>query len=140
MRTDKNFTSVLLHYVMGTKQESPIFADLNMRNLLYEVVTQIGREQGYEFYCIGGHSDHLHLIVELGKNQKICRVAHTVQDMTRKYFLKEFNLDLCWHDCFIALSIGVGEYRALEQQIRTDSTHKSYSDEYIEIARAALLI
>ena len=138
MRTDKIFTSVLLHYIIVTKEETSVLLDPNMRNLLYEVVGQIGREQGFDFCCIGGHIDHLHLVVELGKNQKVARVAHTVQDMTRKYFLREFNIDICWLDCFVALSIGVGEYNTIEQQIKSNSTHKSYHEEYIELARMAL--
>ena len=140
MQIDKNLTNILLHYVLGTQKETPMLIDPHMRKLLFEVVCQIGREYGFEIRCVGGCYDHLHLIIELDKKQKVDYIAHTIQEMTRKYFLNEYSLDLNWKDCFLAFSVGVSEYTSLKQHILDDSNHKNYSDEYIDIARLVLKI
>lgn len=75
----KNYTNILLHLMLGTAEQSTILADCNMRRMLFESVTAIGSMQGFQILDVGGCNDHLHVIVELGKNQKTARIVHTIQ-------------------------------------------------------------
>lgn len=132
----KNYTNILLHFVWGVQQESPILSNESMRQMLWETARQIGEAQGFKILCVGGHIDHLHLIVELGKNQKSARIAHTIQDMTATYFKKEFGLDVAWQESFLAVSIAKSQLPALSDYITKQEvlhSNKTFAEEYAEL-------
>lgn len=132
----KNYTNILIHYVWGTQEPSPVLVQPSMRELLYEVIRTIGNEQGFKILFVAGLNDHLHLIVELGKNQKVARIAHTVKDMTEGYFKKEFGLSLNWQESFLGLSISQKEFSYMTKNFAEHDayhTQKSFEQEYMEL-------
>lgn len=132
----KNYTNILIHYVLGIKEPSPVLENEAMRTMLCETVKSICEEQKYIVHCVGGATDHLHLVVKLGKNQKVARIAHTVQDLTTAYFRSEFGLPIAWDDSFLALSVAHHELPQLADNLAQHTTYhtkKTYHQEYDEL-------
>jgi REP element-mobilizing transposase RayT len=58
------YTSVNIHYVFSTKNRAPIIAD-NMKERLWAFLGGIARENQMKALCIGGITDHVHLLISL---------------------------------------------------------------------------
>ena len=132
----KNYTCILLHYILVVKESSHVLTTEAMRKLLFDTVHKIGETQKFKVICVGGYVDHLHFVVELGKNQKSARIAHTVQDLTAEFFRKEYGLELNWQEAFTTVSIGNNQLAEVSEYIKhNDCYHKdkSYAEEYAEL-------
>lgn len=131
-----NHIRLLIHFMWGTQEPSPVLENEAMRYLLLDTLGQIAEKKSIVILCSAAHTDHLHVVVDMGKNQKSARIAHTLQDMSAEYFRKEFGLPLLWHNSFLAVSFAGKELNKLKQYLtdhHRQHINKSYRQELFEI-------
>ena len=81
----QSHAQVWLHTVFSTKNrkaylESPEFRDEMFRMLAYHV-----KEVGCVVAIVGGHVDHVHLLLGLSRTLKICKLVEVIKTETSKW-------------------------------------------------------
>lgn len=128
----KTHIKILLHYVLPLQEPSEALANPALREILFEIIKQIGKEQGYPILCVGGNADHIHFITELGKNKKAARLVHAVQDITSQWLKQEYLLDMRWQESYVAVSLAQSQLAQTKAYIEGAHT-KTFADEYAEL-------
>jgi putative transposase len=71
--------NVLLHFVWATKNRTPYLATPEIRQKVWQHLSDNAKIKGIHLIAVSGHSDHCHCIVSLGKDQTISKIAQLLK-------------------------------------------------------------
>ncbi len=134
------YAKVLIHYIWSTKnREHLINKELKPLLLAHIKENSIKKEIFIDTYnCV---SDHIHLLVSLGTEQTISKIAMLIKGessfwVNRQKIIKN-NFE--WQDEYIALSVSYSAINKVRAYILNQEEHhkkKTFLDEYSEFLTA----
>ena len=117
-------TSILVHVTFSTKHREPLIP-MDMRGDLYAYTGGICRDFRSPLLHAGGVSDHVHLLLSLGKNECIADLMMHVKRGT-SLWIKNHRPGLAtfsWQDGYFAFSVGHDAVGAVRQYFDQQEEH-----------------
>ena len=133
-----SYVKIILHCVWSTKNRLPLLSDRSQRETLFAHICVNAKEKGIWVGLVGGHVDHLHLILYLGKDQNLSKVLQLIKGEASHWFNKQYAQRLEWQDDYFSVSIGESQLIAVRNYILNQEEHhrhKSFQEEYEEFMR-----
>jgi REP element-mobilizing transposase RayT len=132
-------TKVLVHITFATKERVALIPAA-VEPDLYAYAGGICRRMGSPLLAMNGTSDHVHMLVSLGKTVTLADLMLNIKRDSSKWIksrdaaLREFG----WQDGYFAFSIGESGVEALQAYISSQKEHHkrtTFKDEVRELLR-----
>ena len=130
-----SYTKIYLHCVWSTQYRTPSLIHAEHRLLLFNHIQINAKKQDIHIIEIGGHNEHIHCLISLGKKQSIAQIIRLIKGESSYWFNKQgWNL-LKWQDDYFAVSIGESQINRVRKYIQNQELHhkrKTFNKEYEE--------
>ena len=122
-------TRLLVHATFSTKNREPLIDDAHEPDL-YGYIGGICRNMGSPLLAIGGVSDHVHLLVSLGKSVCVSDLMLNVKKDSSRWMNEHSQsaTRFSWQDGYFAFSIGESGVDALRRYIDGQKAHHATVD------------
>jgi len=126
-----------IHIVFSTKNRLPLIQS-PYKTKLHEYIGGTCKKLGCHVVIVGGHSDHIHILLMLSKKITLMSMVQKVKAATSKWMktqaesLKEFT----WQDGYGAFSISSNEVETICNYIKNQRQHHSritFKEEYSDL-------
>jgi REP element-mobilizing transposase RayT len=128
---------VHVHIVFSTKGRLPTIRK-EICERLYAYIGGIIRNQKGALIAAGGTSDHIHLLVQLGKQVSIADLLRDIKANSSRWIHEEFSLDFAWQTGFGIFGVSFSDLDRVKGYIgRQEEHHRrlSYQDEFLELLK-----
>jgi REP element-mobilizing transposase RayT len=134
------YTKVMLHFIWTTKNRMPIITD-ELKPLLLSHIKQNSIKKDIFIDTLNCTEDHIHLLVSLGTEQTISKIAMLIKGESSfwankaKLIKNKFE----WQDEYIALSVSESAIDKVRQYILNQEEHhkkKTFLQEYEDFLKA----
>jgi len=133
------YTKVMIHFIWSTKKRVP-FITPELKPLLLSHIKEnsLAKEIFIDtFNCV---SDHIHLLVSLGSEQTLARVAMLIKGESSYWVNKQklIKYKFEWQDEYIALSVSEDGIDKVRKYIANQEEHhkkKTFTQEYEEFLK-----
>src|SRR5258705_10485348 len=115
-------TKILLHITYSTKDRKPLIPD-PLEPDLYSYIGGICRRMHSPLLAMGGTSDHVHMLVSLGKTMNLSDLMMEVKRDSSKWMKERGEGGFTWQDGYFGFSIGESGVDALRTYIPTQKEH-----------------
>jgi putative transposase len=133
------FTKVYIHYIWSTKNREHLITD-ELKPLLLKHIKENSIKKDIYITSLNCVSDHIHILVSLGKEQTIAKTAMLIKGESSYWINKEklskFKFE--WQDEYIAISVQYNSIQNVVAYIGNQEEHhkkKNFSDEYNEFIK-----
>jgi len=132
-------TSILMHYVFSTKDRQPRIA-AQIEPELYAYIGGICKGNSSKLSAAGGTSDHIHLLVSVGKTIATSDLLQHVKGDSSKWIKTkgaEFG-GFKWQEGYGGFSIGQSQGAALERYFNRQKEHHrrvTFQEEFLALLR-----
>ena len=138
------FTKVMIHYIWATKNRKPII-NKELKPLLLNHIKENSIKKEIFIDSLNCVEDHIHLLVSLGTEQTIAKVAMLIKGESSFWVNKEklISEKFEWQDEYIALSVSESGIENVRKYIYNQEEHhnkKSFKEEYEDFLRIHGLI
>ena len=129
----QSFHQIYIHVVFSTKNRKP-YLDDSIRSRVHAYLATVARDQGCPFVHVGGVEDHVHLLMELGKDSSPVTLIGKIKQESSK-FIKTLGpqySEFYWQKGYGAFSIGAPQKKVVVQYIDGQVEHhqkRSFMDE-----------
>lgn len=129
----QSFYQIYLHIVFSTKNRQPLL-DESIRSRVHAYLATIARDYGCPFVHVGGVEDHVHMLVDLGKDVSPVTLIGKIKQESSK-FVKTMGSrysEFYWQNGYGAFSIGAPQKDVVVQYIDGQVEHhgkRSFQDE-----------
>jgi REP element-mobilizing transposase RayT len=129
-------TKVFIHYIWSTKNREHLISK-ELKPLLLEHIKDNSIKKGIFIETLNCVSDHIHLLVSLGTEQTIAKIAMLIKGESsfwvnnQKLIKQKFE----WQDEYTALSISYSAFDNVKEYIANQEEHhkkKTFTQEYEE--------
>ena len=110
-----SYVRIWVHAVFSTKNhEQHLTAEI--RRKLFQHIRENSRTKNISLDSVGGWSDHLHLLISLGREQNIARVMMLIKGESAHWLNRQgfFRGKFFWQDDYYAISVS----ESLVQKVR----------------------
>ena len=134
------YTKVMIHFIWSTKNRDKIISQ-ELKPLLLSHIKENSIAKGIFIDCLNCVEDHIHLLLSLGTEQTISKVAMLIKGESsfwankQKIIKEKFE----WQDEYIALSVSESGISKVQQYITNQEEHhrkKTFTEEYEEFLSA----
>lgn len=127
-------TRLLVHVTFSTKARAPLIRP-DREPDLYAYIGGICRAMESPLLAMGGTSDHVHLLVSLGKTVALSDLLLNVKRDSSKWMKVGARREpaFAWQDGYFAFSIGESGVAALRRYIASQKAHHRQSDYQAEM-------
>ena len=131
-----SWVRIWIHFVFSTKNRE----DLLTRDIITDILQHIKKnaeEKEIWIDCLNGHSDHIHCLISLNKEQTISKVAQLIKGES-SYWINKNHLTKTkfnWQDDYWAVSVSESNIESVKSYIRDQEAHhkkKSFAEEVNE--------
>lgn len=134
-----SFVRIWVHLVFSTKNHEQLFSTEIRKKLIEHIKTNC-RQKGIFLDSIGGWSDHLHLLILLGREQDIAKVAMLVKGESSHWLNRQefFKGKFTWQDDYFAISVSEPVVERVRAYIENQDEHhraKPFSTEVESLMR-----
>ncbi|MCM2358158.1 MAG: IS200/IS605 family transposase [Geobacteraceae bacterium] len=135
-------THLSLHYhvVFSTKERHP-FISHEWQERLHAYLGGIIRDLGGVPECVGGITDHIHLLIGLKATHRLCDVLRDIKVSSSRWVHEAMDLrEFAWQDGYGAFTVSENRREAIKLYILNQETHhrtRSFQDEYLAFLRQA---
>jgi putative transposase len=134
----QSFASLHCHMVFSTKHRRPQIAP-EIQSRLYEYVGGILRNHSSSLVAAGGMSDHVHLLISLGRELSVADAVRTIKSNSSGWLhgtlgLREFQ----WQTGYGAFAVSFSQIEAVKTYLANQQEHHrrvSFQDEFLELLR-----
>ena len=128
------YTNVMIHLIWTTKNVTSLITN-ELKPQLLQHIKENSKKKGIHIDIMNCVSDHIHMIVSLGREQTIAKVVMLLKGESSFWVNKQklINRKFEWQDEYIALSICYFEVDKVRSYIATQEAHhkkESSVDEY----------
>jgi len=132
-----SWVRVWLHIVFSTKNSLSFLNSNNIRKIVFEHISQNAQEKEIRLDSVGGHKEHLHCLISLGREQTISKVSQMIKGESSLWINKNqlTSQKFSWHDDFWAVSVSESHVDAVRKYIGNQEEHhrkKTFADEVEE--------
>ena len=134
------YTKVMIHYMWSTKNRVAIISD-KLKPLLINHILANSKEKGIFIDSINCVKDHIHLLISLGTDQTIAKVAMMIKGESSFWVNKQkiINTKFEWQEEYIALSVSQSAIDNVKAYIDNQEEHhsvKTFNEEYDAFLKA----
>jgi putative transposase len=135
-----SYVRLWVHLVFTTKNREPILsADLRKKMMEHIVINARSKDI---FLDSVGWSEHLHLLISLGREQNIAKVAMLIKGESAHWFNRQIFIrgKFHWQDDYFALSVSESQLDRVRAYIRTQEDQhraKPFADEFEALMNVA---
>lgn len=134
----QSFGSLHCHIVFSTKnREKRIGRDCRPR--LFEYMGGTLRNQSSRLIAAGGTSDHVHLLVSLGRSVTVADVVRVVKANSSRWMHDEMKLGgFAWQSGYGAFAVSYSNLNQVKEYLARQEEHhrqKSFEEEFLELLR-----
>lgn len=134
------YTKVLIHYIWATKNRERLISK-ELKPLLLQHIKENSIKKGIFIDSINCVQDHIHLLVSLGTEQTISKIAMLIKGESSFWVNKQqlIKNKFEWQDEYIALSVSYSAIDKVRTYISNQEEHhrkKTFTEEYQEFLRA----
>lgn len=128
-----SFVKIWVHLVFATKNREPLLK----KEFRYDVFKHISENcMDKEIYlqAINGHTDHIHCLISLGKDQNIAKIVQLIKGES-SFWINKNNLTtekFGWQDDYFAVSVSESQLPAITNYIKSQERHhtkKTFAEE-----------
>jgi putative transposase len=127
-KTDNmSYVKTWIHLVFSTKDRTPFLTGTTKTNVI-EHIAQNCKEKDIFLQAIGGHNEHIHCLISLGKDQSISKVSQLIKGET-SFWINKNRLGkgrFEWQDDYFAVSVSHSQVEAVMEYIKNQEVHHSY--------------
>ena len=119
-----SFVRIWVHAVFSTQNHEPYLSS-EIRRALIEHIRSNCRGKGIFLESIGGWSDHLHLLISLGKEQNIAKLMMLIKAESANWLNKRdcFRGKFFWQDDYYAISVSESQVEKVRSYIAGQEDH-----------------
>lgn len=119
-----SFVRIWIHAVFSTKNREPYF-DSEIRKKLMHHISENCQKKGIHLDSIGGWSEHLHLLIALGRDQDIARIMMLIKGESSHWLNSQrfFRGKFFWQDDYFAVSVSESMLEDVRKYIANQETH-----------------
>ena len=134
----QSLAQVWVHMIFSTKERQPLLEDAAFREEMFRMLSHHVKESKCISASVGGHIDHVHLVVGLSRTITIAQLVENVKTETSKWAKKaeRGHLKFAWQSGYGAFSVSHSLRNAVDEYIRNQAEHHaqmSFQDEYRQI-------
>ena len=121
------YTKVMIHFIWSTKNRERIISN-ELKPLLLSHIKENSIAKGIFIDCLNCVEDHIHLLVSLGTEQTISKVAMLMKGESSFWVNKQkiINCKFEWQDEYIALSVSESGISKVQQYIANQSPNQRH--------------
>lgn len=129
-----SYVRIWVHLVFTTKNREP-YLSKEIRDRLISHIIENARTKDVYLESIGGWSEHPHLLISLGREQMIAKVAMLIKGESAHWLNKQalFRGKFCWQDDYFAVSVSESVVERLKDYIAHQEDHhraRPFSEEF----------
>src|SRR4030095_7568552 len=129
-----SYVRIWVHLVFTTKNREP-YLSKEIRDRLIEHIISNANAKDIYLDAIGGWSEHLHLLISLGREQTIAKAAMLLKGESAHWFNQQNLLRgrFYWQDDYFAVSVSESLVERLKEYISNQEEHhkaRPFSEEY----------
>lgn len=129
-----SYVRIWVHLVFSTKNREPNLSK-EIRDRLIAHIISNARTKDIFLESIGGWSEHLHLLISLGREQNIAKLAMLLKGESAHWLNQQKLLrgKFYWQDDYFAVSVSESRVAALKEYIANQEEHhraKPFAEEY----------
>ncbi len=134
------YLKVWIHLVWSTKNREPFINSIGLRQKLFHHIAENARKKSIYLDCVNGTCDHVHILVSLGPDQTIAKIAQLLKGESSHWFNQQ-NLTrqkFEWQDEYFAASVSDSAVEQVRLYIKNQEEHhrkKSFSEEWGEFMK-----
>ena len=131
----QSHAQVWLHIVFSTKNRNAYLNELAFRDQTFRMLAHHVKATGCVVAIVGGHVDHVHLLVGLSRTIKICKLIEVIKTETSKWAKEVAGGDrgFAWQSGYGVFSVSYSNLDEVERYIKNQDKHharRSYQDEF----------
>jgi putative transposase len=130
---------IWVHLVFSTKNREPLLKD-SFRYDLFKHIADNCVEKDIFLKSINGHTDHIHCLISLGKDQSISKISQLIKGES-SFWINRNNLThdkFSWQDDYFAVSVSESQVDAVVRYIKHQEKHhaiKPFAEEIDEFMK-----
>lgn len=119
-----SFVRIWVHVVFTTKNREAYF-DSNIRKQLIDHILENCLKKAIHVDSIGGWSEHLHILIALGRDQDIAKVMMLIKGESSHWLNAQgfFRGKFFWQDDYFAVSVSESKVDDVRKYIAKQETH-----------------
>lgn len=128
-----SYIRMWVHLVFATKNRAPLLPK-EIRYKVQEHIIKNCKEKSIYLKAINGHTDHIHCLISLGREQSIAKVAQLIKGEP-SFWINKHKLtetQFMWQDDYFAVSVSESMMPKVISYIENQEQHhskKSFDDE-----------
>jgi len=131
----QSHAQVWLHIVFSTKHRQPFLKSTGFRDEMNRMLAYHVKQTGCVVGNVGGHVDHVHLLVGLSRTLKICTLIEVIKTETSKWAKGATggHSEFSWQAGYGAFSVSYSNLEQVQQYIQNRERHhstRSYQEEF----------
>jgi len=132
-----SWVRVWIHLVFSTKNKTPFLNSGEIRKKVFEHITENAKEKEIWLDSVGGHKEHIHCLISLGREQTISKISQLIKGESSFWINKNklTSQKFSWQDDFWAVSVSESHVEAVRKYIGNQDEHhrkKTFSEEVDE--------
>jgi putative transposase len=135
----QSYGHIYIHIVFCTKhRESIVTPQLHTEFARY--ITPILKDCKAQLIAEGGMPDHVHLLIDLGRESPIATVLREIKAKSSSWLRKKIGREFSWQGGYGFFSVSPGHLQNVVSYIRNQEEHhhkKTFQEEFEDILKAA---
>lgn len=132
-------TNLLVHFIFSTKERLPLISP-EFENDLHAYLGGIVRQLDGIALCIGGTSDHVHLLVRIPADHSVADVARLIKTNSSKWVHEKWphRREFAWQIGYGAFSVSESGSAAVREYITRQKEHhrrRSFQKEFLAFVK-----
>jgi len=134
------FTKVMIHFIWSTKNRHPLISK-EIKPLILNHIKENSIKKGIFIDSLNCVEDHIHLLISLGTEQTIAKIAMLIKGESSFWVNKQklTKQKFEWQDEYIGLSVSQSAIVKVREYIANQEQHhlkKTFAQEYDEFLKA----
>ena len=131
----QSLAQVWIHLVFSTKDRRPFLQNESLRTEMFKMLTHHVKESGCLSASVGGHIDHVHLLIGLSRTITIAKLVEEIKKKTSKWIKshpKGTQL-FQWQAGYGVFSVSHSMLDIVDEYIRSQNSHhekRTFQDEF----------
>ncbi|HLS12142.1 MAG TPA: IS200/IS605 family transposase [Flavobacteriaceae bacterium] len=120
-----SWVRIWIHLVFSTKNRKPFLRSKELRLKVFQHIKENAKNKGIYMDSIGGHTNHVHCLISLGREQSVSKVAQLIKGES-SYWINKSELiksDFKWQNDFWAVSVSESHLNAVRKYIKNQEEH-----------------
>ena len=132
----QSFAKIIVHLIFSTKDRRPII-DHTWRSELHTLLGGLVNQSGGRSVIVGGVSDHVHLLFDLGRKISIADLVRVLKSTTTPWVTRDRAVDptFSWQQGYAAFSVSESNIASVTRYIAQQEEHhriRTFQDELRE--------